>query len=382
MLILASANEQLDDLLEQLCLGLALNDTQHTRAARAYETVGAWLSAEDSLLAPFRPLLFPQGSIPLGTAVKPRSKEEFDADGVCLFRAAEGLSPRSAYDLVFMRLTQHETYRDKLSAEDRCLRINYEGQLHLDIIPATPSPMGTPSILVPTSGRSGWQPSNPVGFQNWFEARQGERLLMEKTAQVVPMPPNQPPTNKSPLQRTAQLFKRRRDVYFGGADEAPKSILLTTIVAEVFAQERLVTDATLHALERMAQRFSPHAAPVPVWNPSNTGENLARQWQEAPASYRAFVDFTHDFYSRMRRLLTEKGMEKIAEILRDLFDPLGSGVVENAVRGYTQRLQDQRLSGGIGVSRNTGGLGSRVPGAPRTALASIPVNRFFGRSGT
>lgn len=379
MLTFASANEQLDDLLEELCLGLALNDTQHARATRAYETVGAWISADDSPLASWEPLLFPQGSIPLGTAVKPRSKEEFDADGVCLFQNAHGLSAQRAYDLVRDRLLAHETYREKLTSEERCLRVNYEGQLHLDVIPAIQAPSGGGAILVPKSGRIGWQSSNPIGFQRWFDERRSGHVLSEKLAQVVPMPPSEPPRNRSPLQRTVQLFKRRREVYFDGSESAPKSILLTTIVAQEFAGERLVTDATVNALQRIQKRFPSYVVPAPVWNPSNVGENLARQWHEEPGTYRTFVEFAQDFLVRTESLLAQTGMEKIARMLKELFDPGDTGIVEAALHGYTSRLQEQRLAGCISVSRGTGSLATRASAAPVAGLSSIPSNRFFGR---
>src|SRR6478609_6540626 len=174
MLVTASANQQLDGLLEALCLELSLAQTQHERATRAYETIGDWVSASGSSLAAFAPLVYGQGSVPLGTAVKPRKSDEFDADGVCVLSQNYGsLRPSTAYNLVLQRIQEHGLYRSKLREEDRCIRLEYEDRLHLDIIPAIPAQAnGGTRILVPSRDRSSWEPSNPKGFENWFRTRE------------------------------------------------------------------------------------------------------------------------------------------------------------------------------------------------------------------
>jgi hypothetical protein len=219
MLVTASANQHLDGLLEALCLQLSLTESQHERATRAYETLGDWLSAPESALATHAPAVYPQGSIPLGTAVKPRRSDEFDADGVCvLSKGYASLSPQAAYDLVLERIRSHGVYRSKVSPQERCIRLDYEDRLHLDIIPAVPaSADGRTRILIPSRDRLSWQPSDPQGFVEWFRTREFvQSTSFSIRADANPMPEWTHPAKKPPLQRIVQLFKRRRDVFFEG----------------------------------------------------------------------------------------------------------------------------------------------------------------------
>jgi len=83
MFITESLNLQLDDLLERICSKLQITPAQHQIAQDRYETIGSWLAAEESLLARFGPVIYPQGSLRIGTTVRPRTGEEFDLDLVC-----------------------------------------------------------------------------------------------------------------------------------------------------------------------------------------------------------------------------------------------------------------------------------------------------------
>jgi hypothetical protein len=377
-LLLESANEIVDQLLERLCLQLAITDTQHTRATSAYETIGAWIAAEDSPLATYKPVVSPQGSIPLGTTVRPRASEEFDADGVCLLNASQFiLTPQQAYDLVLARIKENKTYADKINPQDRCIRVDYEGQLHLDVIPAVPAsdPNYPTRILIPTHDRRNWQSTNPKGYQHWFRARQAIRTaktltLMEKRAEVEPMPENPDPEAKTPLQRIAQLFKRRRDVYFDGDKSSPKSILLTTIAGINYAGQQLATDGTLHILQELLHHAQGTNEVPKVWNPSNPGENLARHWQEDGRNYLAFRTFAKDFLDRMQHLLLQRGTAQIATALQELFDPTDSGIVKNAVAKFTEDIQQERQTGNIKLG--TTGLTTAV------ASKAIPATKFYG----
>lgn len=378
MLIHATANRQLDLLIEALCVQLSLTETQHTTASRAYQTLGDWLS-ESTLLTPYAPSVYPQGSIPLGTAVKPRRGLEFDADGVCLLTSRyESLTASAAYDLVLSRIREHGTYRDKVEARERCIRINYEGDFHLDIIPAIPVDAASTRIFIPSHDRSGWDPSmsNPKGFEAWFHSRETvQRVLGSVRADAEPMPPPTNPAEKPPLQRSAQLFKRRRDVYFDHQPElAPKSILLTTLVANAYQGQSLVTDATEQVLSTLGALL-PESGPPRVDNPSNPGENLARHWTEDSRAYGAFLRFRADFQAKMTGLQQLRGLDKIADALRELFDPDGAGFVDRALSSTTASFQKARVEGEVAMSPRGSNLVSRATAAAATA---IPRNSFFG----
>jgi len=61
-MVTASANAQLDQMLEDACEGLQLTETQQKEAEGHYVAVGEWLSDEESPLHQFDPAIKTQGS--------------------------------------------------------------------------------------------------------------------------------------------------------------------------------------------------------------------------------------------------------------------------------------------------------------------------------
>jgi hypothetical protein len=80
---LSTTSERIDDLLFRITEKLQLTDTQYDQATQSYGAICNWLDADDSPLRPYRPQLYPQGSVSLGTTVKPRQRDEYDVDLVC-----------------------------------------------------------------------------------------------------------------------------------------------------------------------------------------------------------------------------------------------------------------------------------------------------------
>src|SRR6266851_9227186 len=79
---LLNRKKYIGGLLEFACQEIELPESKREAAETAYNSVGEWLN-ECSTLGRFRPTIFPQGSVPLGTTVKPLQREEFDVDLVC-----------------------------------------------------------------------------------------------------------------------------------------------------------------------------------------------------------------------------------------------------------------------------------------------------------
>jgi hypothetical protein len=72
-------NVQLVGVLERMCQGLELTDSQFELAKSRYEGVGRWLAdAEDRLIRTVA--IYLQGSTAIGTTVKPIGSNEHDVD--------------------------------------------------------------------------------------------------------------------------------------------------------------------------------------------------------------------------------------------------------------------------------------------------------------
>ena len=124
-LIAVPETDQIDVLLDGLCLNLQITDSQFSDAESKYKAVGEWLSAKESLLSGLGVELYPQGSMLLGTTVKPRKQDEYDLDIVCLLPNCHMHNPMEVYEAVAQRLSSNATYLNILVRKKRCIRLNY-----------------------------------------------------------------------------------------------------------------------------------------------------------------------------------------------------------------------------------------------------------------
>lgn len=61
-----------------------ITETQYNTAVSSYGAVGEWLAKPESSLAPYKPVIRPQGSFLLGTMIKPICEDDdLDIDLVC-----------------------------------------------------------------------------------------------------------------------------------------------------------------------------------------------------------------------------------------------------------------------------------------------------------
>ena len=173
------ARAQLDEILDLIAEELQITATQHADAESKYVAVGAWLGKADSPLASFDPSIYAQGSLRIGTTVKPIHKQEFDLDLVCELQQLRGVNftPSQVYELIWLRMKSNATYREIVKALPRCIRLNYANNFHLDIVPAIPDGvLSTGATRIPDRDLKVWLPSNPKGYARWFEAKTVVRL--------------------------------------------------------------------------------------------------------------------------------------------------------------------------------------------------------------
>ncbi|MBI5694990.1 MAG: nucleotidyltransferase [Nitrospirae bacterium] len=292
MSLTASANNQLDSLLEFICIELQLTDTQFKLAEDRYKAIGNCLSKPGNLLSVYSPEIYPQGSLKIGTPVKPVGRDEYDLDIVCEFTKLDPLTNRieakSLLHAVWDILYSNEIYRDIIELKRRCVRINYKGDFHLDVLPACPNIIeGGTNIVIPDKSENGghgaWKNSNPKGYAKWFETRATVSEVILKAAEPLPFPVAV--NRKPPLKLAVQLLKRWRDVFFNKypSQIAPDSIVLTTLAAKAYKGEPHVTDAFSEIITQICEWIDNSPIPLYVTNPANDSELLSDKWIINPA---------------------------------------------------------------------------------------------------
>jgi hypothetical protein len=369
-------NAQLGDILRQICEELQISPTAYDQAVARYTAVCNWLEADGSVVAIFNPTIYPQGSMKIGTTVKPFGRDEYDLDFVCEFRFAVNSlqSPFHLLKLLESRLREHEVYRSILEMKNRCLRLNYANEFHLDILPACPDfSVGDSCLFVPDRKTLTWKHSNPKGYAAWFESRCeiGLKLLMESRRlmeKAEPIPPQEAAEEKAVLKRVVQLLKRWRDVRFQREPKlAPISMVLTTLAAQAYGGEHTVPAAmtsVISSLVYLVDHSNPRAY---VLNPANPKEDLSERWDDA-AQYRAFADGVRELHKRWNEALAATGIQNVSNQLEQLFgEP-----VKSAIKKQARTLQDLREKSLLRIAS---------VGLLTSAPAAVPVrpNTFHGK---
>lgn len=377
--------------LDRLCQELDLTETQYQEAKSRYETVGSWLAYSDDLLLKTS-VIYAQGSTAIGTNVKPVKSNEHDVDLIALLPDAKpSTQPGLVKQLVGDRIRENGRYRPILEEKQRCWRIVYANEFHLDITPSIPNPnCPNGGELVPDKSLSQWKPSNPKGFRDKFGeraklmpllrvAKSMQRDTHAMDASVEPFPTKS--RAKGVLRRTVQILKRHRDIAFEKRDLslAPLSVIITQLSARsyeyccqhwTFDNE---LDLLLHVVKLMPMFIERGVfggrTHYFVWNETTEGENFAEKWNVEPARADAFYWWHRKAEADLGRLIEMDGLD---ELVGELRQTLGDGVVEKALNAYTGRISDARASGKLGVAAGVGLVTGVAKATP------VQANTFFG----
>ncbi len=371
---LESVETQIDDLLMRICTEMQLDETRYKLSENSYLAVAKWLESRP-LVAALNPAMYPQGSMQLGTTVRPLAGDEFDLDFVCEFSrgASSFRSPIDSLDLIEHALRSSTVYRAMVQRKNRCIRLKYEHRFHMDVLPACKDVQkGGDCILVPDRKLEQWTPSNPKGYSSWFDSRARQlavERLLEKAQQV---PAKQEAPDKPPLKLVVQLLKRRRDVrYKGSIESAPISIVLTTLAGHLYRGERSVASAMSGILAGMSMLSRTQRPRIVVLNPTNRDEDLSERWDAKPNLYRSFIDYVTEFDSQWIALLQARGIDKITQLLERLF---GEEIAKRVVEKQAQDIESARTQSALGVKKGSGLLASLAS----SSVVAVRTNTFYG----
>ena len=339
----------------RLTLGPILNDmadeldvppSKYQDAKSRYEAVGTWLGDDDSDLAPYNPVISPQGSFALGTAVRPLGDDDYDVDAVCeLERPPDLVTQQRLKEMVGARLKHPKSrYRDMIDPPQggrRCWTIKYadSSKFHLDVLPAIPDDyewllrLGVPVELASTAIRLtdkkawqqglDWPRSNPKGYTAWFKERMQQRLLEEKMALATVLRAEVEDIEdfrvRTPLQRLVQILKRHRDMRYNGDTDKPISILITTLAAQAYNNEPDLMEAILQVVPAMRHGVEQRDGVLWVANPVNPRENFADKWAETPRKARLFFEWLAAIEQECNDLLADLRHDRLVAYLSDSF---------------------------------------------------------------
>jgi hypothetical protein len=345
------ADMLLTKLIDFIVDRLDIPKSYYQRAAARHKSLGEWLCRKDSVVAPFRPNVSPQGSFRYGTVIAPLdASSEYDLDNVTSLELHKtALTQKQIKELYGGEIIAYAAAHQMEPPEEknRCWRLHYSDEIafHLDSLPClaedpdviaaivsrgVPPNLANFATAITDKRHPEYQritrslySSNPRGFAAWFEERTRpwamiriQQLVRQKFyAKIENVPPYE---WRTPLQRSIQFLKRHRDVMFRDNPRlAPISMIITNLAAHAYHGETDICSSLINILEKMPELVSPTRPRVP--NPAHPAEDYADKWSKDPSLEQNFwlwhSQAKTDIWAFTRALRTNRTAEEVRRVL-------------------------------------------------------------------
>lgn len=379
------SERMLDKIFNEIANSLNISDTMFNKAVKSYEAVGSWLG-DAEYIGDIK--VFPQGSFGLGTVVRPLTDEDdgYDIDLVSLMEKGFSLDEKAIKNLVGERLKENKIYKDKLELEGkRCWTLNYDG-FHMDILPCVPrnyfylKPNFTEIRLTHKIGYEIYEPrfSNPQKYIEWFEQQMSITLNEEKRAysykNKVDIETVKTYKVRTPLQKAIQLLKRHRDIMFENDENAPISIIITTLAAYSYNNEANLFDAVKNILFKMPQFIYKNSEnKFEILNPVLPEENFADKWNIEPKKSEAFFRWLRKAQvDIIENPLFVTGLNNVSAKLEIAF---GKRITEKSLTEMAIKDRKLRENGSLSINGLIGGITTEAT----INSKKIGGHTFFGK---
>ena len=141
-------NEYGNALLIGICEKLQLPPSKYELANDRYQTITKIIQDAD-VFKKIDLKMYPHGSFRLKTTVRPLSENEYDLDFVVEIPHDLSMNPQELYKQIFEILSKDGIHNDMVIPKKRCIRIDYAGDFHMDIMPGQLYNAETNEIIVP-----------------------------------------------------------------------------------------------------------------------------------------------------------------------------------------------------------------------------------------
>ena len=241
---------------------ISLDEPRLNRITSEHEELRGALEADRYVrLALYETFL--QGSYVHGTAIRPLGKRtDYDVDVCCsldLRAIPVGTEePRNIVRWLARRLKKVAAYYGKVSTRPRCVRVDFPGEFHMDVVPLVGDSRRVNNILfIPNRTDNGWNSTNPKGLEQWY--RQQNARTSGRFVRVAKMLKH---------WRNQVLPKRAR----------PPSVALEVMIAQAWPIFASTSDAAALSgvLRQLSNNLPFRPSALRILNPSLPNENLLR----------------------------------------------------------------------------------------------------------
>ncbi|WP_394254393.1 SMODS domain-containing nucleotidyltransferase [Pseudoclavibacter helvolus] len=251
-----------------------LSDTRMTQLNDRTTAITNFLQAgEDDFASNFVDVL-PQGSYAHRTIINPvRANDEFDADLLLYIDEIEGWDAEDYVQELYTVFRGSSTYRGMVSRHDRCVKIDYANEFHIDVVPYMER-HGQHYITNRAENR--FELTNPEGYNEWLDER--NRLANGRLIKVI---------------RLIKYLRDFKDTF------SCKSVILSILLgnsvsdASVWGDDSLYPDvptALKNIIGDLDDYLQANATMPSIDDPSEPIENFNHRWnQDEYANFRTKI---------------------------------------------------------------------------------------------
>lgn len=398
-------SEPVDGLLADIAIRIQLSATDYRKAEERYETLSNWIDRPDNPLAGLVQLVYPQGSMAIGSTIASRlTTDEFDVDFIAQLDLLIGTSPKIVLDLLYesIRGEPGSRYYDMAERRTRCVTVDYADKMHADVTPMIrlPNTWERESHLFhnkPEDPQESDQTlvANPFGLAEWFKektpADEEFAKLFEKRASDYELlmadsedlPDQEPVHRKSKAVITLQLMKRWRNLKYDKREgRRPPSVMMSKLIADAANNTDTLSEELLHqakAMQAELNRWHRAGQLIRVANPVCPADVLTDRWPGSPDEQDIFIRDLDDLVVKVERLLAGCSLSDMQRIMADLFGEAPTG---DAFEAYNQQVGTAIRDGKSQHTRDGGRLilpaSGIVTGVKSPAAQPTPKNTFYG----
>lgn len=158
-----------------------LRDSRIEQLDSRVVAVGNYLSAGTDVVAENFVELIPQGSYAHRTIINPvQSNDEFDADVLLSMKEVDGWEAEDYVQQLYTVFRASSTYREMVSRHDRCVKVDYANEFHIDVVPYLER---HGEYYITNRVTNEFELTNPEGFNEWLDEK--NRITSGRLIKVI-----------------------------------------------------------------------------------------------------------------------------------------------------------------------------------------------------
>ena len=286
--------------------------------------------------------------VPLSGPVKDR--HEFDAD-LLVIVDKDGDAPKPYSDTLWSTLKDSDRYNEKIELWNRCVKVKYQGQCHLDMVPCVED--GSKQYVCPRNGDA-LEETDGTGFRDWFN--------------------DQNRITEGNLKRTVRLLKFLRD--HKGNFSIP-SVILTALAGEAIRPDddgaeavSAMADTVATVLTRIDERLEKCDQIPVIVNPSNPSLTFNTHWEDN--QYQNFRRLMGVYASTARQARDETDKAKSIAAWQKLFGE------DFKPRSNSNAGRDRNAGSSSGQGANAGAQQRATQASGASASVLVQPRKQYG----